>query len=169
LATVHQVRGAAHFARYSIRFELTSGASSTWQTVGLTAPVGGLQIVARDVNGDSALDLVISTAWEHQAVAVLLNNGQGKFTSESPTGFSTAIWECPAEFTGRIADHAQDKSLLASRRLPTGAAEGNSRVLNPQTVSVVLSRAAYPAPAGSPHLSPFGRAPPISNEKRSIR
>jgi hypothetical protein len=168
MATVHQVRDEARSARYSIRLQLTTGTSGTWQTIGLTAPLGGLLIVARDVNGDSALDLVISTAWEHQAVAVLLNDGQGNFTPQNPTGFSTAIWERLVELTGQIAEQAQDKSLLGSRRAPSGSAEGDSRLSSAQIVSEPLLGAANSAPTGSPRLSPLGRAPPISNEKRSI-
>jgi hypothetical protein len=159
LATVHLLRREVHFARYSIRFELTSG---IWQTVGVTAPLGGLQIVARDVNGDSTLDLVISTPWQHQAVAVLLNDGQGNFKSGSLTGISPAIWECPAEYTGRTADQAQDKSVLAFRWSATGAAEEGGRLLDPQPVASLLLWAAYSVPAGPNHSSPFGRAPPIS-------
>lgn len=78
LATV-QTEGAGSSAhtRYSIRFELTAGLP---QIIGVTAPAGGLQIIARDVNGDKMLDLLVSTEWLHQPVAILLNDGHGKFT-----------------------------------------------------------------------------------------
>jgi len=159
LATVRAVRGDARSARYSIQFQLTSG---NWQTVGVTAPLGGLQIVARDVNGDSALDVVIRTAWRHQAVAVLLNDGQGNFKSASPASFSVATSEALAQFLGKITvGQAQDKSVL--RWSPSGGAEASHRFSRTQLRSGLLLRADYSLPAASPHATPFGRAPPFSH------
>lgn len=69
-------------ARYSISFQLSAGST---QTIDLEAPWGGLNIVARDVNGDNALDLLVTTGWTRRPVAVLLNDGHGKFTITSLT------------------------------------------------------------------------------------
>ena len=49
-ATVEQKGSASDTTRYSIRLQLTAGAT---QVFGVSAPAGGLQIVARDVNGDN--------------------------------------------------------------------------------------------------------------------
>jgi len=161
LATVQAVRGDAQSARYSIQFQLTSG---NWQTVGVTAPLGGLQIVARDVNGDRALDVVIRTAWQHQAVAVLLNDGQGNFKSASPTSFAVATSDVLAQFLGDItAGQAQDKSVLAFRWSPSGGTEESHRFSKTQPRSGLLVQADYSIPAASPHAIPFGRAPPFSH------
>jgi len=43
--------------------------------------------VARDVNGDDAMDLVVTTAMDSHFVAVLLNDGHGKFTLAKPGAF----------------------------------------------------------------------------------
>src|SRR5579863_5000175 len=52
LATVEIQNGmSASTTQYSIRFRLSVG---TAQSFGVSAPAGGLQIVARDVNGDDA-------------------------------------------------------------------------------------------------------------------
>jgi len=67
-------------ARYSIEFQLSAGST---QTIDLEAPWGGLNLVARDVNGDNALDLLVTTHWTRIPVAVLLNDGHGKFTITS--------------------------------------------------------------------------------------
>lgn len=75
-------------SRYSIRLQLTSGAA---QVFGVTAPAGGLQIVAQDINGDNALDVLVRTPWQHKAVAVLLNDGHGNFTLTDPGAFSASI------------------------------------------------------------------------------
>jgi hypothetical protein len=63
------------------------------QTVQLIGPAGGLQIEARDVNGDDAVDLVLTTAWLGQPVAILLNNGQGSFSRVEPAAFPGAFSE----------------------------------------------------------------------------
>jgi hypothetical protein len=63
------------------------------QFIRLTAPAGGLQIEARDVNGDHAIDLVLTTAWFRQPVAIFLNDGHGSFSRVAPTAFPGAFSE----------------------------------------------------------------------------
>src|ERR1035437_2390402 len=75
----------------------SSGATNYWiqiqlsavgrQSIRLVAPAGGLEIEARDVNGDHAVDLVLTTAWFNQPVAVLLNDRHGGFSRVEPTAF----------------------------------------------------------------------------------
>lgn len=73
--------------RYSIRFRLTLGNS---QTFGVDAPAGGLQLATKDVNGDSIPDVLVSTTWQHQEVAILLNDGHGNFKLADPSSFPVA-------------------------------------------------------------------------------
>ena len=88
LATVETgLIGASH-ARYWIGFRMSAGAR---QTIGVNAPVGGLEITSRDVNGDNIIDLVVSTAWLKSPVAVLVNDGHGNFTIHDPAAFSSAL------------------------------------------------------------------------------
>jgi hypothetical protein len=92
LATVElQKSKSASTTQYSIRLKLAAGAV---QEFGVSAPAGGLQIVARDVNGDSVLDVFVSSAWLHKQVAVLLNDGHGKFTLAKPEAFPGIEWQC---------------------------------------------------------------------------
>src|SRR5579864_6085744 len=102
LATVEAQKGSAsNSSRYSIRLQLTSGAA---QVFGLTAPAGGLQIVAQDINGDNALDVLVRTAWQHQAIAVLLNDGHGNFTLADPGAFAASMQEHETQWgAGSIA------------------------------------------------------------------
>ncbi len=59
LATIEVQKGSSsRTTLYSIRFQLTAGIA---QVFGVTAPSGGLQIVARDLNGDNALDVLVTT------------------------------------------------------------------------------------------------------------
>jgi hypothetical protein len=96
LATVEaKPNGTQGDSRYSIRLRLTSGAA---QEFGLTAPAGGLQIVAQDVNGDNALDVLVRTAWQHQAVAVLLNDGHGNFRLADPVAFAASMQDHEAQW-----------------------------------------------------------------------
>jgi len=102
LATVEaKPNGTQGDSRYSIRLQLTSGAA---QVFGLTAPAGGLQIVAQDINGDNALDVLVRTAWQHQAIAVLLNDGHGNFTLADPGAFAASMQEHETQWgAGSIA------------------------------------------------------------------
>lgn len=84
LATVQVERDAVIGTRYSIRLQLSAGEESA---IGITAPQGGLQLVARDVNGDDAIDLIVVTALDSHFVAVLLNDGHGKFTQAKAGAF----------------------------------------------------------------------------------
>ena len=91
LATVEvQKSSSSRTTLYSIRFQLTAGIA---QVFGVTAPSGGLQIVARDLNGDNSLDVLVTTALQHEQVAVLLNDGHGKFRLADPSEFPAAIRE----------------------------------------------------------------------------
>jgi hypothetical protein len=117
LATVEiQKGGSSSSMQYSIRLQLTAGAA---QVFGVIAPAGGLQIVARDVNGDDALDVLVSTAWQHKQVAVLLNDGHGKFTLADPAAFPQALrnsqedWSCA---TTQIYDHTAIPSSWSSAK-----------------------------------------------------
>jgi hypothetical protein len=77
LATVQVERDAAIGTRYSIRMQLSANGESA---IGITGPQGGLRILPRYVNGDDAIDLVVTAAMDSHFVAVLLNDGHGKFT-----------------------------------------------------------------------------------------
>src|ERR1700731_675503 len=89
LATVEMGQTSASRARYWIGFQLSTGAP---QGIGVNAPIGGLDIASRDVNGDHSLDLIVTTTWLNQPVAVLLNDGHGNFTLTDPAAFPTLVW-----------------------------------------------------------------------------
>jgi hypothetical protein len=63
------------------------------QSIRLVALTGGLRIEARDVNGDNAIDLVLTTAWLREPVAILLNDGHGGFSQAEPISFPGAFSE----------------------------------------------------------------------------
>jgi hypothetical protein len=59
------------------------------QSIHLPALVGVVE--ARDANGDGAVDLVFSTAWSRQPVALYLNDGHGHFSRAEPAAFPGAF------------------------------------------------------------------------------
>jgi hypothetical protein len=102
LASVQAGKSDLTRTDYRIQLQLSAAGRQTFQIV---APIGGLQIFSRDVNGDHALDLVLTTTWLRQPVAILLNDGHGNFSQAAPDAFpeafsrSTTTW-CSA------TDHA---------------------------------------------------------------
>jgi hypothetical protein len=109
---------------YWIQLQLTAAQRQTILVVG---PTGGLQIVARDVNGDHALDLVLTTAWLKEPVAILLNDGHGLFSRVDPRAFPGAFrepetnWRVPAEVVLSVVGippQSRAGQLSAGVRLP---------------------------------------------------
>ena len=88
LASVEGGQIGSASTNYSIQLHLTTYGR---QAIQFIAPNGGLAIEARDVNGDHAVDLVLTTAWFNQPVAVLLNDGHGRFTRAEPSEFPGAF------------------------------------------------------------------------------
>jgi hypothetical protein len=157
LATVEMERSASSArARYSIRLKLTSGDS---QVFGLTAPAGGLQIVARDVNGDNALDLLISTTWQHQQVAVILNDGHGNFTLTAPGGFFTSNWGSDAELSSGTVPNGDSVALLRCQTSPD-AGQGTSHCKSASCQVGFTSRLILRNSSRLFLLRLLGRAPP---------
>jgi hypothetical protein len=141
---------------YRIQLQLSAAGRQTFHIVG---PIGGLQIIASDVNGDNALDLVLTTKWLRQPVAILLNDGHGKFSRIEPAAFPEAFHEFTTSW-GSTTDHAIDA---------VGAPPQSREDTCPETGIFLYigskSRCAA-APdsrfgAGAFLLSNFGRAPPF--------
>lgn len=157
LATVEVQKGSSsRITKYSIRFQLTAGIS---QVFGVTAPSGGLQIVARDVNGDNALDVLVTTSLQHEQVAVLLNDGHGRFRLADASEFPAAIQENGRRWnSGTIL--LCDRSALIRIEYPAGEMGCESKFDGPQS----YFKSACPFDSqGSARPSLFsllGRAPP---------
>jgi hypothetical protein len=157
LATVRAGQISSSGTRYWIGFQLSSGPR---QTLGITAPTGGLQITSRDVNGDDFLDVIVTTAWTNQPVAVLLNDGHGNFTRSSASAFPGAFLTSEKSWTC-ITDEIKDAVGLLLSRYLAGDCEGASRVSSPQDVARLPISWASDISALTPIVSYFGRAPPF--------
>src|SRR5580704_10569945 len=88
-ARVQHGRAASGGESYAIDFRFSSTEAPT--SMNVVAPRGGLRIEARDVNGDNAIDLVLTTAWFREPVAILLNDGHGKFSHAEPSAYPNAF------------------------------------------------------------------------------
>jgi hypothetical protein len=88
LASIQADANIVGGTNYRIQLRLSGVGQQTVQFVG---PAGGLRIEARDVNGDDAVDLVLTTAWLGRPVAILLNDGQGRFSRVEPAAFPGAF------------------------------------------------------------------------------
>jgi hypothetical protein len=114
-ATVQAGQTSTHVSRYLISFQLSAGSQ---QTIGLDAPIGGLLLDSRDVNGDHFTDLVVSTTWFRRTVAVLLNDGNGNFTVVDPSQFPSLTPESQADWSASSLQFSEVSSVPPSRPFP---------------------------------------------------
>jgi hypothetical protein len=112
LATVQVDPYTQRDSRYSIHLQLSFGTSSA---IALTAPFGGLLLSAKDVNGDSAIDLVVTTAVGHKLVTVLVNDGHGNFSFAEEGAFPELSAEGGGHLDAPLTPSCRQLSILQSR------------------------------------------------------
>jgi len=96
---------------YTVQFEMSAKRRSP--SIGVhSGDAWGLQIMARDVDGDHDLDLVVTTAAHGGAVDVWLNDGQGGFTSGGFHSFPLSIWQPEAALTSPSCVPVRDPLLI---------------------------------------------------------
>jgi hypothetical protein len=147
--------GASH-ARYWIGFRMSAGFQ---QRIGVTAPVGGLAIDSRDVNGDKYLDLIVSTAWLNSPVVILVNDGHGNFTVSDPAVFSAIVWN-PKRVWAPPSSDGKDTAIAVLTRGNGDCAlndrlSGRSFALQPLVVETSCHAPLCTA------IAALGRAPPL--------
>jgi hypothetical protein len=98
---------------YWIQLQLSAAGRQSIQVV---APAGGLWIEARDVNGDHAVDLVLTTAWFRKPVAIFLNDGHGNFSRAEPSAFPDAFTESTANWAPACDQATDAVGVLAQSR-----------------------------------------------------
>jgi hypothetical protein len=158
LAIVQAGQSSSLNTRYWIGFQLSSGSR---QTVWITAPTGGLQITSRDVNGDSFLDVIVTTAWTNQPVAVLLNDGHGNFTRSDPSAFPSAFQSSEAGWIYTTVEIKDATAILLSRYFAGDCEPGNGFSLHRNMTGLFVPWTCHDLPF-SPVVSFLGRAPPPS-------
>lgn len=140
---------------YSIQISLSQFGP---QSLHLLAPVGGLVIEARDVDGNHTVDLLLSTAWRKQPVAIFLNNGRGGFSRAEIAAFPEAFSKCETNLV--IASNPARDALGLSPQPGAGIGlEENESGFDRSPARLILSSSAGFAP-DSFLTSHSGRAPP---------
>jgi hypothetical protein len=156
IATVLEGRSGAADNHYRIRFQLSSGGS---QNIDLTAPVGGLDISSRDVNGDDFLDVVVTTARTNRPVAVLLNDGTGNFAASDPSAFPGAFRKS-SNFWRGLTGELRDASPAFFSRVFSSELEAGSRTFSvPIEIGIYAGRSNR-LETRAAGVSYLGRAPP---------
>jgi hypothetical protein len=156
IATVVEGRSGAADKHYRIRFQLSSGGS---QNIDLTAPVGGLDLSSRDVNGDDFLDVVVTTAGTNRPVAVLLNDGAGTFTASDPSAFPGAFRKS-SHFWRAVTEELREASPAFFSRVYSSDLEGGNEAFSLLVEIGVVAKRSNRLEARDAEVSCLGRAPP---------
>jgi hypothetical protein len=154
-ASVQTAGSASGSSTYWIQFQFSA---SGRESVQLVAPAGGLGIEARDVNGDHTVDLIFTTAWLRQPVAILLNDGHGRFSRVEPDAFPAAFDESRTNWASGTRLRADFVGLPPQSRIGIDHANENPPQDGSQAAKFVLPTPEFPA---APVLCfSAGRAPP---------
>jgi hypothetical protein len=155
LARIQTGQDGCGSSAYWIQFQLSTAGR---QFIQLVAPPGGLRIEARDVNGDHAVDLVFTTAWFRQPVAILLNDGHGSFSRAEPNAFPGVFSESNTRWVAGGQPAAAAVGLPPQSRAGVDEVEKGPLQRSPSTRLVLSSIPAFPA--GTFLFGSAGRAPP---------
>lgn len=157
IASVEAGTTVSYFTNYWIRLHLST---SNQQSIQVTAPAGGLLIEARDVNnGNHFIDLVLTTAWSGQPVAILINDGRGKFSRVEPTAYPEAFTE-PTRNWVQSHPAASAFGIPAQPRPGIGSEEWAVSGVRPRVGSLSFCSSRF-VPHSLP-ISHAGRAPPVA-------
>ena len=157
IATVLECRNGAADNHYRIRFQLSSGGS---QNIDLTAPVGGLDLSSRDVNGDDFLDVVVTTAGTNRPVAVLLNDGAGTFTTSDPSAYPGAFRNSHNFWNG-LTEELREASPVFFSRIFSSDLEASKGAFSLPVEIGVFARRSSRLETRDVEVSYLGRAPPF--------
>jgi hypothetical protein len=155
LATIRAARSVSGASSYWIQLQLSAAGR---QSIQVDAPAGGLSIEARDVNGDLAVDLVLTTVGFGRPIGILLNDGHGRFSLTAPTVFPGAFSKSNTSWVSGLN--------LATEAVGVPSQSGASAYAWKSDFLRGRSPAKFiPLPAAGFPVSPFlfsqaGRAPP---------
>ncbi|MGB7846771.1 MAG: hypothetical protein WBL63_14230 [Candidatus Acidiferrum sp.] len=141
---------------YSIRLQFSAGPDSA---IGVRAPRGGLQVAARDVNGDDSVDLIVTANLDEGFVEVLLNDGHGNFSVAEPGAYRELKTESHLFLNGPSGP-VTDRATIASMRSSFGQASvhgcDGQQILSSDSFRFASDQTELRPPVRS-HL---GRSPP---------
>src|ERR1700683_5485822 len=156
LADVGIGRSSVSLTDYWIRFRLSAAER---QTILVVAPSGGLEIAARDVNGDHAIDLIVTTVWLRRPVAILLNDGHGRFSRVDPAGFPEAFRESGLRW-GSSPQQLPCGALGSPPQSRSGIFSAAARAPRDWPRVGAVSLLSFGFVGSAPLIAHLGRAPP---------
>lgn len=141
---------------YCVEVRLGAAGGRSFEVIG--AP-GGLHVKAVDVNnGNHFIDLVLTTAWYRQPVAILINDGNGNFSQVPPSAFPDAFTDSSgSSILGTNPEiHNNDATLLQRASMysqveVTAVANLQTDLVSPSNSVLIFAAPLIPRP---------GRAPP---------
>jgi hypothetical protein len=157
LATVRVGRVDSAGVQYRITFQLGVGAR---QTLEVSGPYGEPRVQLRDADGDNSLDVVVTAAGLRRPLAILLNDGHGRFRRadhnvlhlEEIPGFDVRF--------ARGADQTRDKAVLPGARFSVAFGGEESKLPRPAQLRPSLYRTPFVVVSCFTYSDLSGRAPP---------
>jgi len=154
IATLHVRWDSSQMAEYLLELRLSSGSRPV---IGIFGPTGGLQITPQDVNGDKVADLVVTSLFDAQFVAVLLNDGKGNFKQVEASNYPDAGNRPASRFLPRDDSAAFQPGQNRGKDGDNPAAGYRERVMQDSPELLRFSRLYFP---GFSKLAVAGRSPP---------
>ncbi len=159
LARVETQSQRSEAVNYFVHLQLSRGAESA---IGVRAPFGGLEVAARDVNGDDQLDLVLTSKLDAGFIEVLLNDGHGNF-SVAPADILERENESELDLSGPAGPQVGRATLALVRSLLDEGWFGDSgydqvsssESRPPLEIHPALQRSAFSKAGRSPPLAVF--------------
>jgi hypothetical protein len=155
LASVQPVSNNSSGTVYRVQFQLSAVGQ---QSIHLMGPSGGLRIASRDVNGDDIPDLIVSSAWREEPLAVLVNDGRGAFSLGDPSSFPTSSGGSGKTLTATLPP--QTDTVATPSKVPAGDFSGWKYLLHPSPATGSIPRANFATLRSLLLESLLGRAPP---------
>jgi hypothetical protein len=157
LVGVQTGQGNVARTKYWIQLQLSAAGR---QTISLVGPAGGLRIAVRDVNGDQIPDLILTTSWLGQPVAIFINDGHGTFTRAEPSAFPEAFRESQTRWNSSADRTAEAVGVPPPSRVGVCIAVARWQHAGSKAGATSPSRREFfPSPF---LISQLGRAPPCA-------
>src|SRR6267142_2927339 len=154
LASVHSESHSSSLASYDVRLHLSEAGQ---QSIHLVGPSGGLRIATRDVNGNDIPDLIVSSAWRGEPLAVLVNDGRGTFSLADPFSVPRVSGGSGTTLNGKLP---QTDTVATPRKLPVRNLSGSRYLLHPSPATGSIPQADFATFTSLLLESLLGRAPP---------
>jgi len=151
--------GRSHGLAYTIEIQFSNQPAKTY----LTLANGGVgtRIFAYDVDKDSHLDLVVTSATSLLPIAVYLGDGKGHFHEGSPCSFLPFGLDTPYQFqSGKVSDSLV--GLMPQTRFTIDVASGCTPVSGPEIGDLICGELGT-LPTQDRASSCRPRSPPLSS------